>query len=101
VNTNMKKPYIVNQTLSSAVVSEEGKQISSDLFTMKAVLFEEYPGNLKITNFRPVPVGDIALFFSDDRGSQAKFKVTYKLQADYSILPGKYSAMVTYSLEQR
>ena len=101
VNTNMKKPYIVNQTLSSAVVSEEGKQISSDLFTMKAVLFEEYPGNVKITNFRSVPVGDIALFFSDDQGSQVKFKVTYKLQADYSILPGKYSAMVTYSLEQR
>ena len=101
VNTNLKKPYIVNQTLSSSVISEGGKEISSNLFTMQAVLFKEYAGNVKFTNFIPVPVGDIALFFSDDQGSSAKFKVNYKLQPDYSISPGKYSAMFIYSLEQR
>ena len=101
VNTNLNKPYIVNQTLTSSAISEEGKQISANLFTMQAVLSKEYAGEIKITNFIPVPVGDVSLFFSDDKGSPAKLKVKYKLQPDYSISPGEYAAMILYSLEQR
>jgi len=100
VKTNLARPYMVIQKLESPLTSEKGVEIPSQFFTMKEEIIEG-EGEVKFPEFSPVPVGEIPVFFSDERGSPARIKIIYRLKPYSEIIAGNYNTMVSFSLGER
>ena len=101
VKSNLGKPYIVTHNMRSSLVSQEGRKLASDLFTMKTEFTGKESGEIRFIDFTPVPLDEVSLFFSDEKGSPAQFKTIYKVETDLSVKPGDYSTTINYSLGER
>lgn len=101
VHTNLGQPYVVTQNIRSPLITEKGKKIPSELFTIKEELVNQKGGRIAFEEFVPVPQGEAPLFFSDQRGSSAQFRIFYKLTPNLKIAAGTYSMIAEYSLGER
>lgn len=101
VKTNLGQPYIVMHTLTSPLTNEKGNQILPEFFAFKQEIEEGEKGKVRFGEFSPVPVGDVPVFFSDEKGSPAKFKVIYRLSPYKGMYAGSYTTVVSYSLAER
>jgi hypothetical protein len=100
VKTNLGKPYLVTQKVTSDLTNKAGKSIPSKYFTIRTETVNNTKGILKFpqnTEFKP---GDTVLFVSDKKGSADTFKTVYELSAPVGVIAGDYSASVVYSLSE-
>ena len=65
---------------------------------MKGELVETDRGKMVMTEFAPVEQGEAPIFFSDQKGSSAKFKMFYRLRPYATMEAGDYSSAIIYSL---
>jgi hypothetical protein len=100
VESNLDVPYQVSQILTSPLTDEKGNTIPSKYFTMKEILVEG-EGEVVYDQFRPLSEKEEAIFFSDDKGGPATFKIIYRLTPSLEIVAGRYSTSITYSLSER
>ena len=98
VKTNLGKPYIVMQNVSSPLTNPRGDEIKKDFFTIKTELIGQGLGRPGAVDFMPVGVGETPVFFSDHQGAPAEFKVIYRLKSYPEISAGDYSAPIVFSL---
>ncbi len=98
VKTNLGKPFMVTQNVSSPLTSEQGAKIPEEFFSIKQELKEQAAGKIEFPEFAPVPTGETPIFFSDNKGSSAQFKVIYRLRPFPEIAAGDYSTAIVYSL---
>jgi hypothetical protein len=52
----------------------------------------------RFDDFTPVPIGDVPIFSSDNKGSSAEFKVIYRIRPYSDMFSGNYRMAVFYSL---
>ena len=100
VKTNIARPYQVNQSMLSELVSNNGEKIPSKYFSLQTLSVNDTKGNLKIANKIPVEKGNVLLFVSDAKGSADKFKVIYELTCPADLRAGNYSSRITYTLTE-
>jgi len=98
VFSNLGKPYMVMQSLASALTNEKGVVIKNDYFTMREDLIEGEMGKVAHSDYHAVKDGDSTIFYSDRQGSPASFKVRYRLRSYPEISPGDYTTSIVYSL---
>ena len=101
VRSNLVKPYIVSQKMDAPLMNEKGNEIPSRYFMFKQELASGEKGRLKNSGFVPVPLGDNPVFFSDERGSSARFKVIYQLDPYQGLISGNYFTGMNFSLQER
>jgi len=98
VKSNLGKPYMVIQDVVSVLTNEKGHEIDKEYFSMKGELVETDRGKMVMTEFAPVEQGEAPIFFSDQKGSSAKFKMFYRLRPYATMEAGDYSSAIIYSL---
>ncbi|MBN2483612.1 MAG: hypothetical protein JXD21_05385 [Candidatus Omnitrophica bacterium] len=101
VRSNLGKPYIVSQKMDMPLMNEKGNEIAPKNFMCKAELFPQQPGRVKNPGFVPVPLGENPVFFSDERGSPARFRVLYQLNPYQGLISGNYFTGMSFSLQER
>jgi len=101
VRTNLFRPYIVSQTVDHLLVDSKGEKLDPELFTVKTELIGAEIGEAGFNEFTTVSLGDSVLFFSDNKGVPTEFKVTYKMESNFGVVPGDYSTALSYSLGER
>ena len=99
IKTNLGKPYMVIQNVATPLTNQKGEEVTQD-FDMKTELIDGTKGRVALPDFSSVPTGEESIFFSDNKGSAAQFKVTYRLQAYPEINPGDYTTAIFYSLAE-
>lgn len=97
VQTNLGRPYMVNQTVSAALTNEKGEELSSEYFTIQQELVAG-EGKVRFSEFTPVPVGDTPLYHSDLNGRPAEIRVRYRINPQHSETAGDFKTMILYSL---
>lgn len=101
IESNLEKPYAVNQKLSGSLQNEEGDKIPDELFTFKLEKKETTKGSIKFEEDTVVNPGkDIALFVSDGNGNSDEFDVVYKLKTTADTRGGNYNTGISYSLTE-
>jgi len=100
VKTNLHKPYRVTQSLLSALVNEQGKEIDKNHFLLKVVVPAGQKGKTKFVEFSPMEVGEYPIYVSDGQGSPAAFKVQYRLEGYSQMNAGNFLAPIRFSLDQ-
>ncbi len=100
VRSNLHRPYIVNQKVSDLLVNVKGQEISEKYFMSRQVLNVDYFGTPAAEEFVSVKKGESAIFYSDNKGSSATFKVFYRLSAFPGMNPGDYRTVILYSLNE-
>lgn len=98
VTSNLKRPYMITQSVVSPLTNQKGDQIASQNFTMKGLFVETQKGKLIAESFEFVIVGDAPIFISDSKGSSAAFKIIYRLRSNKEILAGDYTTAIRFSL---
>lgn len=98
VKSNMGKPYMVSQNVSTGLTNERGEQIASDNFTVKQELIDSAPGRVEDDGFSTIRPGDAPLYYSDKIGSPTEFKVIYQLRPYQKMQAGDYKTSVIYTL---
>lgn len=98
VKSNLGKPYMVMQNVATALTNEKGAVVPGEYFTIKGQGLGEKNGKVVYTDFRPVSVGEDAVFFSDNNGSPSRFKMIYRLRPFSRMAPGGYNTAVRFSL---
>lgn len=101
VKSNLKKPYIITHNMRSPLISQEGRKLAPGLFTMKTEFTDKKSGKIRFADFTPVPVGEVPLFFSDEKGSPVRFEIIYRVKTNLSVKPGDYSTTINYSLGEK
>jgi hypothetical protein len=89
----------VIHSMATPMVTTKGDEMKKDNFTMKV---EQITGVGRTTaqDFVAVPAGETPVFFSDAKGSPARFKVYYRLHAYSDVAAGEYSAPIMFSLSE-
>jgi hypothetical protein len=100
VRSNLHKPYQVMQSLISPMVNEKGNEVNKEYFTVQVVVPAGQKGNTRQANFVSMETGEYPIFYSDNEGSSATFKVVYRLQGYSQMSAGNYAAPIRYSLNQ-
>jgi hypothetical protein len=100
VRSNLQKSYQVLQSFQTPMTNEQGKEIGKENFLIKVEIPEGQKGRTRFNEFTPVESGEYSIFFSNDQGSAAFFKVVYRLKVGSQASPGNYSAPVKFSLNQ-
>jgi len=98
VRTNLGRPYSVTQSLVSPMTNEEGTIFDSKHFVSRQELIDDSQGKVSAPNFQPVEPKSTTIFYSDNDGAPAKFRVIYRLSPFEGMDPGKYGTSITYSL---
>lgn len=98
VNSNIGKPYFVNQSINAFLINEDGCELDKNNFEIKQKLIEGYSGRIENAGYQPILSSDTAIFYSDNIGSSAKFKVFYRLTPYLDMKAGNYKASLIYSL---
>lgn len=100
VKTNLGKPFVITQDVSSYLTNEKGERISGEFFSMKVNPADENSGKSEFVNFGSVPQGRVPIFFSNAKGSSTKFKIIYQLEPYPNMRPGDFSSVMSFSLEE-
>lgn len=100
VNSNLGKPYSVNQDILGALSNPKGDEIKKELFVYKIEIPETNTGRSAQDQLSPVKEGSSPIFYSDEKGRSAEFKVIYQLTPYRDMRPGNYSLPVKYSLSE-
>lgn len=98
VHTNLGRPYSVTQSMASPMTNEKGELFDSKHFVFKQELIDASPGKVSATDFQPVEPKNTTIFYSDNAGDPAQFRVIYRLSPFEGMDPGKYGTSITYSL---
>jgi len=98
VQTNLGKPYAVSQVIRDPLANEKGNEFDHRFFMIKQILVEGSSGTIQFPEYEPVSLDDSSLFYSDEEGSSAEFKVIYKLIPYGNMKAGTYKSQVVYSL---
>jgi hypothetical protein len=98
VKSNLGKPYMVLQNVTTALTNEKGEVVPGEYFTVQGKMGNEGRGKMVYSDFRPVPVGEDTVFFSDNKGSSSRFKMIYRLRPFSGMAPGSYNTSVRFSL---
>lgn len=99
IKNNTGKRYQISQQLMFELVSQEGKAIPSENFTLKEESLDT-KGRLLFPSYSEVKQGETVLFISDNDGSPDRFKVIYTLTPSFDIPAGDYSTHITFSLSE-
>ena len=83
------------------LTNEKGETIAADYFTMQEEVTTGEAGKVEFSQYKPVPLGDVPIFFSDTRGTSSQFMVMYRLKPYAKIRGGDYSTVISYSLGER
>ncbi len=100
VETNLGKPYIVVQNVTAPLSNEKGELFSEDVFTLKGESVGAEIGKMISSEFTPVSNGETPIYFSDEKGSSAKFKIHYRMRPDQNMNPGDFATSIVYSLQE-
>lgn len=98
VKTNLGRPYMVMQSVTSPMTNKEGTSLPDQYFTFKGELLDQQAGKLIGTDYKQVPQGETSLYTSDNKGSPGRFNVSYRLRPFSTMIPGDYSTAIRYSL---
>jgi hypothetical protein len=98
VRTNLGRPYMVVQKVSSNLTNAQGDEIPQEHFNVESELPVDQPGRVTDTEYGPVGIGETTVFFSDQQGSSSRFFIRYRLKSYPEIIAGDYSAPVVFSL---
>ncbi|VAX35805.1 hypothetical protein MNBD_UNCLBAC01-328 [hydrothermal vent metagenome] len=101
VKSNMYKPYVIMQKIISPLVDVKGKEIQKEYFSIKGFLEKGNPGKVAFTEFTPIDQGDSGIYFSDNKGSSARFKIMYRLRPFPGMEAGDYTTNIIYSLGEK
>ncbi len=101
VKTNLGKPYVVMQNVSSLLTNEKGVEITKEYFTQRVELLQGQGVDSLSNEFVPVKSGETPLFLSNGRGDSAEFKVAYRLTSFPQMNAGNYSTSIVYSLGEK
>ena len=101
VNTNTGQPYLVSQNVRSALTNDAGEEFERDNFTYKQELSKDIRGRVTDPKFVPVPEGEHVMYYSDEFGSPASFRVIYRLRPHSRMRAGDYRTSVRYTLEEK
>jgi len=98
VHSNLGKPYMINQVVSSALTNENGDILKAENFSLKGEIVGKSPGEFRFPDFQPVVQSQQAIYVSDAKGSSSEFKVYYRLKPYPEMKAGSYSTSIVYSL---
>ncbi len=97
VKSNLGKPYVINQLIQAPLTNEKGVEFSHEFFTMKEEVLDG-DGHIPHDDFSPVGIGEVPLYVSDDQGSSAELKISYRMKPYHFMQAGSYKLQVVYSL---
>lgn len=101
IESNLGKPYLVTQRLSSPMQNEEGYKLADELFTFALEKKEDTEAKLKFDKETAVESEkDIPLFVSNTSGDNDEFEVTYRLRVTPDTRPGDFNTAISYSLSE-
>lgn len=98
VKTNLGRPYMVMQSVTSPMTNEKGATLPDQYFTFKGELLDQRVGKLIGADYKQVPQGETSLYTSDNKGSPGRFNVSYRLKPYSTMIPGNYTTSIRYSL---
>lgn len=98
VRSNLGKPYTVNQKITSFLTNEKGETIKKGQFLQKGEVLKGFSGQVSYPEYEPVDVEQYPIYYSDNKGSSATFKVYYRLDPYAEIMAGNYSTSIVYTL---
>lgn len=100
VQSNTGKRYMVVQKVTDILRNSAGQSIDEKFFTAKQEKFPGQPGKVAQEEFTPISAQEEAVYYSDNQGRSARFKIIFRLQPYYGMAAGDYTAILTYSLVQ-
>lgn len=100
VKSNSGKPYVVTEELKAKMANAKGEELDHAYFTMKGEIPDGEKGKLESLEYVPVPVGTTPIFYSDRKGSPAKFRIFYRLTPYQGMPSGDFSTAVVFSLSE-
>jgi len=98
VKTNLGRPYMVMQHVTSPMTNDEGSVMPGQYFTYKGTVLDSQTGKVNNNDFKQVPGEETSLFISDNKGSPSRFQIGYRLRPYSTMVPGNYSTSIRYSL---
>ncbi len=100
VKSNLGRPYMVTQNVSTTLTNDKGEKISAEFFSMKVGMDQDISGKTDFSGFSSVPRDAVPIYFSNAKGASTSFKVMYRLAPYPGMAPGDYSTAIVYTLEE-
>ena len=98
VSTNLGRPYMVIQSITSPMTNEKGDSLPEQYFTFKGDPLDQQAGKLIDSDYKQVPQGETSLYISDNKGSPSRFNISYRLRPYSTMFPGNYTKSIRYYL---
>ncbi|MBN1522464.1 MAG: hypothetical protein JW928_08020 [Candidatus Aureabacteria bacterium] len=98
VQSNTGNPYVVSQEFIQPIVSLKGHVFKEQGCFIKVHGGEE--GKKLIQEFETMPTSRMELYRSNDKGDSDSFFVTYGIKPEDSVIGGKYSSGINFTVEE-
>lgn len=98
VKSNLGRPYVVKQRVGDLLVNDKGQAIPKKYFVFRQDVDDKSPGRPANSDFKPVSPGESEIFYSDSKGSPARFKVYYRLSPFSEMTAGDYKTSIVFDL---
>jgi hypothetical protein len=98
VKTNLGCPYVVKQRVGDLLVNDKGQSIPKKYFVLRQDVENKNSGKPANRDFKSVEPGETEIFYSNSKGSPAKFQVFYRLSPYPEMTAGDYKTSIVYDL---